>query len=229
MPPRDDTERSGLFYAESDELRPIRFDERWSEIRDIGDFRPDDHVLDVGCAEGLITLEIAALVERVDGFEVKEVRIAEAKRLATERGITNAHFAVVSVDTHPFEPASYDVILFMDVWGKELGDGRTVGAEHLARILDAARRQVIFRAGVQGDPERERRLPEVLSVCDEHGFDALAFSRRRHKGGRTRNSLVIANRRGTDARSGVLPRIVLIPTAQLADHPVVRASAGWDE
>jgi 2-polyprenyl-3-methyl-5-hydroxy-6-metoxy-1,4-benzoquinol methylase len=83
--------------------------------------------LDVGCAEGLITLEIAALVERVDGFEVKDVRIAEAKRLAAERGITNAHFAVVSVDTHPFEPASYDVILFMDVWGKELGDGERSG------------------------------------------------------------------------------------------------------
>jgi hypothetical protein len=78
-------------------------------------------------------------------------------------------------------------------------------------------------------PSGKARLPEVLSVCDEHGFRCARLQPEAAQGRRTRNSLIIANRRGTDARSGVLPRIVLIPTAQLADHPVVRASAGWDE
>jgi hypothetical protein len=118
------------------------------------------------------------------------------------------------------------VTLFLAVWGKPLGEGRTVGAGHLRRILRATRRQLIIRVGVQKEPVRERRLAEILEVCDEGGFDALGFSRPRDESEPlTRGNLILAHRRGTDARAGRLPPLALVPTRLLADHPVVQSAS----
>jgi SAM-dependent methyltransferase len=224
-----------LFYGES---RGRSFEARFDEIRQTADLRPSDHVLDVGCAEGLITLEAAKLVERIHGIDIEEDRIAEAIRLAEERGVRNATFEHASVIGYPFEPLSYDVSFFLAVWGKAVGEGdakRWVGATELGHILGATRRQLVMRVSVQLRPKQEPFLDEILGVCEERGFDALCFSRTTPRpkplkrpesevalkpGG----NLVIANRRGTDARVGELPRLVVMPTSWLLEHPVVRSS-----
>jgi SAM-dependent methyltransferase len=214
----------GLYYKESCSGRS--FQSRWDEIRPLADFRPTDHVLDVGCAEGLITLEVATLVERAHGIDVHPGRVAEANRLAVERGLSNATFELASVLDYPFEPLSYDVTLFMAVWGKpadDRGTTRAVGADDLRRILGATRRQLVMRAGVQQQARLESRLEEILDVCGECDFDALCFSRpaRKRETGEAGGNMLIANRRGTDARAGELPRLALVPTSLLRDHPVV--------
>jgi len=130
-----------------------------------------------------------------------------------EHGIRNAAFAVGSIDDYPLRPLAFDVALFLAVWGKPLGGGRTVGAAHLRRILQATRRQLIIRVGVQKEPSKERRLAEILTLCDEEGFDALCFSRARDDSEVfTRGNLIVAHRRGTDARAGDLPPLALVPT-----------------
>ncbi|HZO61936.1 MAG TPA: class I SAM-dependent methyltransferase [Gaiellaceae bacterium] len=215
--------KTDLYYTESDGARPTSFADRWSDLDRVADLRPGDRVLDVGCAEGLISLEVATRVAHVDAFDVSGVRIAEARRLAEQRGIGNASFATGSIDTFPLEPLSYDVALFLSVWGKRLDADRTVGAGHLARILGATRRQLLMRAGVQRKPRKQAWLAEILEVCDREGFDALCFSRTR-QGEPSRTNLIVANRRGSDARSGELPALALVPTALLAGHPVVAAA-----
>jgi SAM-dependent methyltransferase len=217
--------KSDLYYTESDGRRPTSFADRWSDLGRIADLRADDQVLDIGCAEGLIALEVATRVARVDAFDVSETRVTEARRLAAERGITNVRFDVGSVDTYLFSPLSYDVTLFLAVYGKRLDVERTVGPEHLARVLDTTTRQLLMRVGVQNDTRREARLGEILDVCDDRGFDALCFSRTRRGEFASPNNLLVANRRGSDARSGQLPMLALVPTAHLADHPVVTSAA----
>jgi undecaprenyl-phosphate 4-deoxy-4-formamido-L-arabinose transferase len=212
---------------------------QWAEIRRIADFRPTDHLLDVGCAEGWIALEAAGLVEHVHGFDIAGDRIAEALRLTAERGITNATFEVASLATFSLEPRSFDVVLFLAVWGKparetsadaratgkRAREGKTVAAEELEHLLKATRRQLIMRVGVQRDAEFEPRLGVILDVCGRCGFDALCFSRPLHRGTFVRGNLIVANRRGAGARAGDLPPLALVPTSLLADHPVITSSS----
>jgi SAM-dependent methyltransferase len=205
-------DRSSLFYNAK------KLKTRWRDIERSVDLRPSDRVLDIGCAEGLITLKVAKRVQHVRAFDVSPERIAEARRLAADRGVLNATFEVASIDDYPLEPLSYDVILFLSVWGKRLAGTRTVGAEHLDRIMAAARRQVVMRVAVATKESEQRRLPEILRVCDRHGFDALCFSAVKH------GDVILANRRGTDARVGELPALALVPTARLAEHPIVSAA-----
>jgi SAM-dependent methyltransferase len=214
-----------LYYRESRRS----FEDRWDEVRRMADFRRTDRVLDVGCAEGLITLEVANMVDQVHGIDVHESRIGEATRLAAQRGVGNATFEVASIIDYPLEPRSYDVSLVMAVWGKPTPEGdRRVGADELRRILEATRRQMVMRVNVQHRAKRELLLEQILDLCEQADFDALCFSRpmlRKGEPGGSGANLLIANRRGADARTGQLPRLALIPTARLLDHPVVGSSA----
>jgi 2-polyprenyl-3-methyl-5-hydroxy-6-metoxy-1,4-benzoquinol methylase len=226
-------ESSGLYYRGR---KGRNCETRWNDVRQVADLRSTDHVLDVGCAEGLITLEVAGLVERVQGIDVHEGRIAEATRLAAERGIANATFDLASVVDYPLEPRSYDVSLFMGVWGKSTTQsdaGGSVGAEALRHILRATRRQLVMKVTVQHRVNCEPLLEEILDVCDQADFDALCFSRSMSKRGQIGRSaganVLVAHRRGSDARIGELPRVALVPLTRLTEHPVVRSSATEQE
>jgi SAM-dependent methyltransferase len=203
-------ERSG---AESDDASS-RTPNRAKAVCRFADLRPTDQVLDVGCGEGIVTLEVAGWVEHIHGLDVSPTRVARALQSAAERGIQNATFEAISVQDFPFEPLSRDVILFMRVWGKGTRT-ETVGARELALILSATRRQLIMLAGAQHSTHFERRLAEILDVCGQNQFDALCFSPL---------NLIIANRRGADVRVGKLPKLALVPTALLLDHPVAQNS-----
>jgi SAM-dependent methyltransferase len=206
-------------------------EKRWDEIRRIADLRPTDEVIDLGCAEGLITLEVAGFVGHVRGVDISPERIAEARRIARERGIGNATFEVASIVECELRPFSYDVSIFMAVWGKPAGTqndegepARTIGELELDRVLRATRRQALLRINVQSVARVEPRLAAILDLCDRNGFDALCFSRPLHDGRYLRGNMIIANRRGTDAGAGELPPLVLMPTS-IVDHVIVRRSS----
>ena len=184
---------------------------RVAEIVRHADLRPTDHVLDAGCAEGLITLELAKYVERIHGFDISAVRIEEAQRVAAERGIANATFEVESVIGYPVEPLSYDVTIFAGVWGS-----RGVGFTEIDNLLKGTRRQLL--AHIQVGEYRER-VPPMFEVCDRNGFDVLCFP----------GKIVIAVRRGTDCRVPNLPAVTLVPTAYMAEHPIVRQAGAIEE
>ena len=185
----------------------------------IGDLRPTDHVLDVGCSEGWVALEVAPFVARLHGLDIRPPRVQRAAEHAAQRGIRNASFEATAIQDYPFEPRSWDVTLFMRVWSKGAG-ARGVGEAEFERVLQATRRQAIVQAGKRRSDEH---LRPILEICHDQGFDAAWF-REQH--------LIVANRRGAGARVRALPdRVVvpgpsgpvLVPAATRPDHPVVRS------
>jgi SAM-dependent methyltransferase len=185
----------------------------------VGDLRPTDHVLDVGCGDGEVALEVAGLVEHVHGVDIRSDRAQRAVERAAGRGIGNASFEVSSIQDYPLQPDSWDVTLFMRVWGKGSHASHVQDAE-LERVLRATRRQAIVQAGKR---RAERQLHRIFAIFDEHGFDAAWF---------VELNLIVANRRGAGARIGALPERVavsgpsgprLVPSATLPNHPVIRS------
>jgi SAM-dependent methyltransferase len=213
------------FYNEArrDRLGSI-WRERWAGTEPYIEFRPDDEVLDIGCAEGLIAIELARSVRRVHGIEVIAHRIDMARKFIKEAGVINLTVEVESVETVQLAPRSYDVVLMAGVYGMELPDGRMIGAPELRKALGAARRQLVLRLNVQDDPKAQRWLPDIFDVCDEMGFDVAAFP----KFDRYEN-LLVAFRRGAGARMKSAPQLMLMPTAKMADHPVTNGAplAPW--
>ncbi|MEM0915427.1 MAG: class I SAM-dependent methyltransferase [Planctomycetota bacterium] len=132
-------------------------DGRWSVIEPHVDLRPTDQALDLGCAEGLITLAVARRVASAHGVEIQPQRVAAARRIAREQGVRNASFEEGSVVDHPIDPDRYDVVLCLGVI-QHLHHADIESA--VDRVVAAARRTVVFRA-----PFLRRSRMDLLGYC----------------------------------------------------------------
>jgi SAM-dependent methyltransferase len=70
--------------------------------------RPCARALDVGCGEGLLT---AALRRRADHVTGIDVDAASVERARHDHGAPGVEFVVGDVLTHPFAPASFDLVV----------------------------------------------------------------------------------------------------------------------
>ena len=206
------------FYDDKENLS-----ERWGDIAPIVDLRPSDRVLDMGCAEGLISFEVAKYVSHVDGVEINPHLLERAISEAVGKKVRNVSFTVGSVIDFRVSPNSYDIVLFLGVMGKRSGAKR-VGLEELEQMLLATRRQIIVRVNVQKraymqdeKDEEDFRLDEILTLMDRQEFDGICFSRREGHG-----NLIVGNRRNSDARIRSALPLVLVPTEMMRNHPCLR-------
>jgi SAM-dependent methyltransferase len=213
------------FYTEARlDNRGSLWRERWAGTEPYVQLLSDDEVLDIGCAEGLIAIELAKSVRRVHGIEIIPHRVDMARTFIKQAGAKNITVEVASIETIQIEPLSYDVVLLAAVYGMDLPSGRTVGVPELRKALGAARRQLVIRLNVQDNPEAARWLPEIMSTSEELGFDVAAFP----KFDRYEN-LIIASRRGSGAQLKAAPQLMLMPTIRMNDHPVINGAplAPW--
>ena len=194
-------------------------EKRWKDLSLVADFRPADRVLDVGCAEGLISLEIAKRVAQVDGVEVEAQRVERAKIEAAKRGIKNVCFSVGSAIGYAIEPNSYDVVLLLSVLGKGDDSGR-IGLPELERLLVGTKRQFIMCFNILKYRPWHPPLADIIATMDKCGFDGICFSQ-----GKTRpGNLIVGHRRGADARLDTAPPLVIVPTENVSDHPCLRGA-----
>lgn len=194
---------------------PLR--KRWQEIPLLADLRPDDTVLDIGCAEGLIAIEAAKIVRHVDGIEYLEHRVTAARRFAAEAGVTNIAFATGSIVNDDLPARAYDLVFFLGMYGYRTGTN-TIGGTELGKALEASRRQIIVRVDVQDHPQGLHYLQDILTCFDAHGFDGICFPKVSPDVG----NIIVGNRRGANARLRYLPPLVLVPSNAVMDLPILR-------
>lgn len=205
--------RSEGFYYRSE---PLSY--RWDDVALVTDFRPTDRVLDMGCAEGLLTMEVASRVASVHGVEIRRPRVEHARKEAAERGLSNVTFDVGSVLDYPLEPDGYDVSLLLGVIGRPMGKDKFVRLDALERVLKATRRQIVVRVGLhQINADKGIDLNGILETMNAHGFDGIAIARFEPQG-----HLIVGNKRGTDAKLLRISPFVLMPVEAIRDHPCVK-------
>jgi SAM-dependent methyltransferase len=74
------------------------------------DVRPGERALDVATGTGHTAFALAARGAQVTGLDPTPAMLAEARRLAAERGATAIRWVEADVDAMPFEPGSFDVV-----------------------------------------------------------------------------------------------------------------------
>lgn len=78
----------------------------------LGYLKPGMALLDCGCGEGTITVDLAALVapSNVVGLDIAPGTLQHARQLAGERGLSNVRFEVGNVYALPFPDHSFDAV-----------------------------------------------------------------------------------------------------------------------
>jgi SAM-dependent methyltransferase len=72
-----------------------------------------ENVLDIGCGCGDVTILAARAAGsgHALGADISQIQVAEARRLATSAGVTNARFEVADAQVHPFQAGIFDLVL----------------------------------------------------------------------------------------------------------------------
>jgi len=82
--------------------------------RTIAALEPRDHVLEIGCGTGIITLGIASHVASVTGTDISPEMIAVAQGKAQSQDADNVTFRVADGYALPFDDGSFDAVLIFN-------------------------------------------------------------------------------------------------------------------
>ena len=88
---------------------------REEQIYKFLDPKPDDVVLDVGCASGRQVFQIAKKIKAGHGIDIAQSFIDEANRYKTERGFVNTFFTRAVGETLPYEDQQFTKIICAEV------------------------------------------------------------------------------------------------------------------
>ena len=134
---------------------------------DLAGLAPGDQVLDLGSGSGTDVFCAAVQVGasgRVVGVDFTDEQIEKASHLRDRDGFTQAEFVEGSIDSLPFEAASFDVVISNGVIN--LSPVKHLVFTEMARVLRPGGRVAIADI-VSGRPlkERTRRNVELWAAC----------------------------------------------------------------
>jgi SAM-dependent methyltransferase len=169
--------KKNLYYKSGNEGN-VAFLDRWKDLEEILDLKQSDSVLDIGCAEGLISIEVAKRVDRVEAFELEPHRVKVAKENARRFNIKNINFSVGSFTGFNYQ--TYNKILCLGVYHKIRHKNTRVSA--LERMFQSCLEQFYIRVPVlDGTVPADRGIDEneILDTASKYGFELALKTKQR--------------------------------------------------
>jgi len=117
-------QHAGPDTRDSRQLVPGRSWAAWA--RALGHLLPPVDVVDIGCGEGYLTIEVARWARRVIAVDRSPGVLARAKALAGRRRADNITFKRGELDRLPLENASVDIALLSQALHHAVDPGRTL-------------------------------------------------------------------------------------------------------
>ena len=134
---------------------------------DLAELAPGDEVLDLGSGSGTDVFCAAVQVGdsgRVVGVDFTDAQIDKARRLGDRDGFAQADFVEASIDSLPFEPATFDVVISNGVINLSPIKDR-VFAEAARVLRPGGRLAVADIVSGRALKERTRRNVELWAAC----------------------------------------------------------------
>ena len=173
--------KKNLYYKIGD-LGNVDFADRWNDLNEMLDLDRDDTVLDIGCAEGLISIEVSKKVKKVTGFDVEPFRIKNAENNAKEQNIRNVEFLVSNYKN--FRYKEYDKILCLGVYHKIKDGSRRAMLE---TMFNSCRKQFYIRVPIIDNKTVFEnvgvREEEIMEIANNNRFELLHRTQPRHNHG----------------------------------------------
>jgi ubiquinone/menaquinone biosynthesis C-methylase UbiE len=143
--------------------------ERLREVVDLAQPKPTDLALDVATGTGNTALALAPFVTRVVGVDLTTEMLDQARRVTSERGVTNAEWVLGDACRLPFADGSFDVYTvraaphhFHDFDAFLSEALRVLKPGHAASFVDCAppaeARDLMHEVEVRRDPSHVRSL-----------------------------------------------------------------------
>ncbi len=123
-----------------------------------------ERVLDAGCGPGHTALAFAPRVTAVVGVDLTEAMLAQARRLATERGIANATFERGDVEALAFPDATFD--LATSRFSAHHYPHPRQAARELARVLRPGGTLLLIDTVAPDDAAQDRFLNRIETLRD---------------------------------------------------------------
>jgi SAM-dependent methyltransferase len=126
--------------------------------------QPRERALDVATGTGHTALALAPLLAEVVGIDLAPEMLAQARRLAEERGIGNARFQIGDAHRLEFEDGDFDLVTTR-LAAHHFSDPR-LALREMARVLGARGRLVIEDRSVPEDDEVDLAMDRLDRLHD---------------------------------------------------------------